>query len=68
MLAYVVAMDLSNDERSVFYSAALGRERVLPTAAEGRGRLQGGCRLGVDGDIYLPTVEQARELIEGVMK
>ena len=37
MLAYVVAMDLSNDERSVFYSAALGWERVLPTAAEGRG-------------------------------
>lgn len=29
---------------------------------------RGGCRLGVDGDIYLPTVEQARELIEGVMK
>jgi len=25
-------------------------------------------QLGIDGDIYRPTVEQARELIEGVMK
>lgn len=37
MLAYVVAMDLSDDERPVFHPAALGGERLLPPAAEGRG-------------------------------
>lgn len=69
MLAYVVAMDLSNDERSVFYSAALGGSGSFPRplkAAEEREYLERAAQ----GDLEVRNllVEHNLRLVAHIVK